>query len=551
MSKCLKVFLFVSTLLFPVLGCGPKETNKDIVILCTSDVHCGIDNNIGYASLSAYKKELEKNNYVTLMDSGDAISGDFVGAVSKGEYIIDIMNEVGYDSMVFGNHEFDFGMDILKERVDQFKGDILSCNFKYTGHKENKFNKVKSYKVRKYGPTKIGFVGVTTPYSITDAVPKYFQEDEEFVYTFSNQTNDSFYKCVQDNIDACYKEGATYVILLGHLGEGKQYGPYSSRDVIKNTKGLTAVLDGHEHQVINDDEIDKEGKKVPLLEPGYQMNAVTKLTIKKDQSLEVELIDEIDNVDQHMAEYIASVNEKVDELASKVLATSDLALSINDENGVRKIRNREMPIGNFVSDAYRIVSEAQIGIVNGGGVRANLKEGDVTYKDLMSIHPFGNYMDVAEAKGSQIADYLEYGACHTEKDYYQEKDDGTKYPFGEDGAFAQVSGLKYTIDTSVPSPVVFDENGLYVSIEGDRRVKDIMVLENDSYVPLDLNKTYTLCSHNYLLEDGGGAEIFKGCSFKKKDFMRDYEILVRYMVDVLNGQLSDKYSAVEGRIQVI
>ena len=551
MKRSAILFTFISSLLFPILGCNNQNSNKDIVILCTSDVHCGIDKNIGYASLSAYKKELEKNNYVALMDSGDAISGDFVGAVSKGEYIIDIMNEVGYDSMIFGNHEFDFGLDILKDRVDQFKGDILSCNFKYIGHKENKFNKVKSYKVKKYGQTKVGFIGVTTPYSITDAVPKYFQEDDEFVYTFSNQTNDSFYKCVQDNIDACYKEGADFVISLGHLGEDKEYKPYSSRDVIKNTKGLTAVLDGHEHQLINDDEIDKEGKKVPLLEPGYQMNAITKLTIKKDHSLEIELIDKIDNVDQHMADYIASVNEKVDELASKVLATSDLALSISDENGVRKIRNREMPIGNFVSDAYRIVSEAQIGIVNGGGVRANLKEGDVTYKDLMSIHPFGNYMDIVEAKGQQIADYLEYASTNTEKEYYKTNEEGGLSPLGENGSFAHVSGLKYTIDTSVTSPVKFDENGMYVSIEGDRRVKDIMVLEKNSYVPLDLNKFYTLCSHNYLLEDGGGAEIFKGSSFKKKDFMRDYEILVSYMIDVLKGQLSDKYSSVEGRIQVV
>ena len=290
---------------------------------------------------------------------------------------------------------------------------------------------------------------------------------------------------------------------------------------------------------------------MPLIEPGYQMNAITKLVIKKDQSLDVELIDKIDNVEQHMVDYIASVNEKVDELASKVLATSDLALSISDENGVRKIRNREMPIGNFVSDAYRIVSEAQIGIVNGGGVRANLKEGDVTYKDLMSIHPFGNYMDIVEAKGSQIADYLEYASASTEKEYYKENADGSRSPLGENGSFAHVSGLKYTIDTSVTSPVKFDENGMYVSIEGDRRVKDIMVLENNSYVPLNLNKSYTLCSHNYLLEDGGGAEIFKGASFKKKDFMRDYEILVSYMVDVLKGQLSDKYSSVEGRIQVV
>ena len=92
---------------------------------------------------------------------------------------------------------------------------------------------------------------------------------------------------------------------------------------------------------------------------------------------------------------------------------------------------------------------------------------------------------------------------------------------------------------------------MYVSIDGSRRVKDIMVLENDSYVPLDFDKSYTLCSHNYLIQDGGGAEIFKGAQFIKIDFMRDYEILVRYMVDVLNGRLSDKYSTVEGRIQVI
>ena len=129
-----KTLLSISVLSLSLIGCY-KEPQKDIVILYTSDVHCGIDNNIGYDSLSAYKKQLEKDNYVTLMDNGDNISGDFIGAVSKGEYIIDIMNEIGYDSMVFGNHEFDFGIDILKERVDQFKGYVLSCNFKYIGKK--------------------------------------------------------------------------------------------------------------------------------------------------------------------------------------------------------------------------------------------------------------------------------------------------------------------------------------------------------------------------------------------------------------------------------
>ena len=131
MKKALLIIPFIA---LSLIGCN-VNSDKDIVILYTSDVHCGIDENIGYDALSAYKKQLEKDYYVTLMDAGDNISGDFIGAVSKGEYIIDIMNEVGYDSMTFGNHEFDYGMDTLKQRVEQFNGDVLSCNFKYIGKK--------------------------------------------------------------------------------------------------------------------------------------------------------------------------------------------------------------------------------------------------------------------------------------------------------------------------------------------------------------------------------------------------------------------------------
>ena len=186
-----KTFLVVSFLALSLVGCNANK-DKDIVILYTSDVHCGIDKNIGYDSLSAYKKQLEKDNYVTLMDTGDNISGDFIGAVSKGEYIIDLMNEVGYDSMTLGNHEFDYGMDILSQRVEQFKGDVLSCNFKYIGKKENKFNKVKPYKIISYGKKKVGFVGVTTPFTIVDSTPSYFQEDNEFAYSFTGDNAEEF-----------------------------------------------------------------------------------------------------------------------------------------------------------------------------------------------------------------------------------------------------------------------------------------------------------------------------------------------------------------------
>lgn len=545
-----KTFLIVPFLALSLIGCNANK-DKDIVILYTSDVHCGIDKNIGYDSLSAYKKQLEKENYVTLMDVGDNISGDFIGAVSKGEYIIDLMNEVGYDSMIFGNHEFDYGMDILKQRVEQFKGDVLSCNFKYIGQKENKFNKVKPYKIISYGKKKVGFVGVTTPYTIVDSTPSYFQEDNKFAYSFTGDNAEEFYACVQENIDACYKQKANYVVVLAHLGEGDEYVPYSSIDLVNNTKGVTAIFDGHSHKTLSHSVKDKEGNNVPLLAPGYQMSEIGQLTIRKDKTIETKLIDKIEEKDSRISDFITNINQKVDELANKVVATSDLALSIKGPEGTRMIRTREMPIGNLIADAYRIMSEAEIGFTNGGGIREDLKEGEITFSDIKAVHPFGNNIDTALVTGQTLADYLEYASSKVDKDYYEEKN-GTLVPKGENGGFAHVSGMKYTVDTSIPSPVVLDEKNMFVKVEGTRRVKDIKVLENNEYVDIQMDKFYLVASHNYLLEEcGDGANMFKDIKIVKKNLMLDYECLVNYIVDVLKGHLKDKYSAPEGRITII
>ena len=545
-----KTFLIVPFLALSLIGCNANK-DKDIVVLYTSDVHCGIDKNIGYDSLSAYKKQLEKENYVTLMDVGDNISGDFIGAVSKGEYIIDLMNEVGYDSMIFGNHEFDYGMDILKQRVEQFKGDVLSCNFKYIGQKENKFNKVKPYKIISYGKNKVGFVGVTTPYTIVDSTPSYFQEDNKFAYSFTGDNAEEFYACVQENIDACYKQKANYVVVLAHLGEGDEYVPYSSIDLVNNTKGVTAIFDGHSHKTLSHSVKDKEGNNVPLLATGYQMSEIGQLTIRKDKTIETKLIDKIEEKDSRISALITNINQKVDELANKVVATSDLALSIKGPEGTRMIRTREMPIGNLIADAYRIMSEAEIGFTNGGGIREDLKEGEITFSDIKAVHPFGNSIDTALVTGQTLADYLEYASSKVDKDYYEEKN-GTLVPKGENGGFAHVSGMKYTVDTSIPSPIVLDEKNMFVKVEGTRRVKDIKVLENNEYVDIQMDKFYLVASHNYLLEEcGDGANMFKDIKIVKKNLMLDYECLVNYIVDVLKGHLKDKYSTPEGRITII
>ena len=110
------------------------EKSNDIVILYTNDVHCAVDDNIGYAGLAAYKKEMQAAyNYVALVDCGDSVQGDVIGTLSKGEYLVDIMNEVGYDFAAFGNHEFDYTLPQLQKLIDKAKYQYLCCNLTYTG----------------------------------------------------------------------------------------------------------------------------------------------------------------------------------------------------------------------------------------------------------------------------------------------------------------------------------------------------------------------------------------------------------------------------------
>ena len=125
----------------------------------------------------------------------------------------------------------------------------MTCLFSdiIIGHKENKFSKVKPYIIKQYGRKKVGYVGVTTPSTLVESNPDHFIEEGELAYDFGGSSKEGFYKIVQDNIDACKKDGANYVIILSHLGSLKEYSPFSSFDVLENTSGATAFLDGHAH----------------------------------------------------------------------------------------------------------------------------------------------------------------------------------------------------------------------------------------------------------------------------------------------------------------
>lgn len=550
MKRHLSSLVLLTLSITSLCGCFNKPVDKDITIIYTTDVHCGIDDNLGYASVVDYKKKKEKDNYVALVDAGDFLQGDYVGAISKGKYIIDIMNEAKYDIATLGNHEFDYGIDVLKERIDEFKGDTLSCNVSYIGQHENKLSKVKPYVIKKYGNKKIGFVGITTPQTLTASNPKTFIEDGDIAYDFGATTVDSFFELVQDNIDRCKFDGADYIILLSHLGSKDVYKPYTSIELIEKTSGYVAVLDGHSHSDLNwtTEYKNKDGEAVYLVDTGYKLNEFASFTIKKDGSFTTEYITSYDTPDKKMEEYVNKINEEVDTLGNQVVATIDVDLYTTDSNGARMVRNRETPIGNLISDAYRAIGESEIAFVNGGGIRTDLHKGDVTYKQIKDVHPFGNVLMSKRVTGSQILDYLEFTARFVKHDAVGP--DGVA--IGENGGFVSPSGLIYSVDTSIESSVVVSPSGEFIMVDGPRRVKDVKVLKDGNYVPIDENEQFVISSHDFLLEQGGdGANMFKDDPVIPTTQKFDYEVVVDYIVKVLNGQLKDKYSSTEGRINIL
>lgn len=541
-------FLGVAFLALSLCACGGDKRSDDVVLLYTTDVHCGVNDKLGYSALASYKKEMQKEyKYVSLLDAGDYIQGDVIGAFSNGESIVKIMNEMDYEVVTIGNHEFDYGMDALGRVIDGLKAEVVSCNLEYVGSKTNKLVKVKPYTIKQYGDLKIGIVGVTTPESLTDATPSIFKEDGKTVYSFHNENEEAYYKKIQDTIDLCNKE-ANYTVLLTHAGNDDAARPWSSRDIIANTSGYLAVMDGHSHYDVQWEKVkNKEGKDIPLCDAGYKLNEFGKLVIHKDGSITTEFISDYSNRDKGVQDYVDGELSKTKAIADRVVAHTDLALSIYDPNGIRIVRSRETAIGNLTADSCRLITGADIGFVNGGGIRTDLPSGDITYGQVFDVNPFGNYIVLKEVSGSDILDYLEHCSQATAKDYQK---DG--HPNGEFGGFAQVSGLRYTIDTSIPTPVIVDQAGNFVKIEGPRRVKNVQVLVDGAYVDIDSEKTYKVAANNYILIEGGnGANMFMDDPEIEAPVRVDFQVIVDYITNVLKGNLSEKYSFTEGRIQVL
>lgn len=520
------------------------EKSNDIVILHTDDAHCGVNDNLGYAGVAAYKAEMEKtHNYVALVDCGDAIQGESIGTLSAGAYLVDIMNEVGYDFATFGNHEFDYKLPQLAKLTKQAKYQYLACNFKYIGKGTSDLN-YKPYEIVTYGDKKVAFIGIVTPESFTKSTPAYFQDESgNYIYSFSeDETGTALYETVQKTVDEVRAAGADYVIAMGHLGNEGITDRWTSKAVIANTTGIDAVLDGHDHVAGVQKVANKDGKQIVLTEPGTKFENLGKLTIKTDGTITAELISpkEFTEKDAGITAYITKLTDTFKEYVSKVVAKSSIALPDKDENGNRLVRNHETALGDLCADAFRVMMDADIGIMNGGGIRKPIKAGDITLDNILSVFPWGNLPCKMEVTGQTVLDMLEMGAIN--------------YP-EESGGFLSVSGLKYTIMAGVPSSIELTDKGEFSKVAGKYRVTNVQVLnkKTNEYEPLDLNKTYTLGGIDYtILYCGDGFTMFNDSKVLKAGdaSYTDAQMIVDYIENKLGGTIGEEYAKPQGRISV-
>jgi 2',3'-cyclic-nucleotide 2'-phosphodiesterase (5'-nucleotidase family) len=534
----------------PLPGVTAAAQNNDkIIILHTNDVHCqvdqvlnsnGTDKAVGYASIAAYKKDMEQtygNDSVALVDAGDFVQGDVIGTVSNGEDLIRIMNQVGYDAAVPGNHEFDFGFDQFEKLRDMADFPYVCCNLTRLS---DGGMVMEPYVIRSFGSVKVAFLGITTPESFTKAAPSYFQDGSgNFLYSFAeDDTGEKLYRTVQKNVDEARAQGADYVIALAHLGANNVTPCWSSLAVIKNTSGIDVMLDGHSHEVYNVQAENKNGDPVELVQTGTKSSLLGQVEISRSTGkITCREINYLRTQDPETLQYVKSLEAESAAQTSEKIGTSSVNLTtLNPADGSRQVRSGETNLGDLSADAYRIVLQADVGLMNGGGIRSDLAAGTITMGNIISVFPYNNSVSVIRVTGQQLLDALEFSA--------------RSWP-AESGGFLQVSGLTYTLDGTVPSSVTVNDKGQFTGVSGARRVKNVMVGGS----ALDLHKKYTVAGNNYtLLLNGDGYSMFgSNAEIVDDGIMLDTDMLKQYIQTNLGGTVGSEYAdpAGQGRITII
>ena len=219
------------------------------------------------------------------------------------------------------------------------------------------------------------------------------------------------------------------MVAVAHLGVDVSSAPWRSTDVIANTHGIDVMIDGHSHTAIDGQEVlNEDGETVLLNQTGTKLAALGQVVIDPDTGeISAGLITEYQERDQDTQAFVDSINQEFSTVLSQVVASTDVALTtVDPSTGERIIRSQETNLGDLCADAYREVLDADVGLINGGGIRADIAAGEITYGDIISVHPYNNQATSVRVTGQQLLDALELGARYT--------------PY-ENGGFLHASGL--------------------------------------------------------------------------------------------------------------
>lgn len=426
-------------------------------------------------AIAAERKRLEGQN-VLLLNGGDNFQGSLFYTTYKGKTEAEFLNQMKFDAMTVGNHEFDDGEDALAPFLDVIKFPVLSANVKASAAAKVG-DRIKPSVVIELGGQKIGIVGAVT------------NDTPELATPGPNITIEDDVKTITAEVEKLKGQGVNKIIALTHVGYPRD------KEMIARIPGVDVVVGGHSHSLLSNTDPKAEGPYPTMIDnpdgykvPVTQAASYSKLLgefkvvfddngVVKEASGNPIPLDKSVTPDPQVLARIKELGAPIEELKAKQVGETTAAIDGSREN----CRTRECAMGNLVSDAVldRVKDQGvQIAFTNGGGLRASIDQGKVSMGEVLTVLPFQNTIATFQLSGADVKAALENGASQVEEG---------------GGRFAQVAGLKYSFDRAAPA---------------QSRIKSVEVMENGNWVPLDPNKDYLVAANNYTRQGGDGYKVF-------------------------------------------
>lgn len=499
------------------------EMTGKTVILHTNDVHGAIE---GYAYITALKADYEaKGAEVILVDAGDYSQGTTYVSTTKGADAVTMMNAAGYDIVTLGNHEFDYGYAQLKDNMTKANFKVL-CADVYKEDGTPIFDANYTYTTK--SGVKVGFFGMETPETQTKTNPALIK----------GLKFDTDLKAVAEKQVEALKD-ADIVICLAHLGVDAESEPYRSTDLYAAVKGIDFIIDGHSHTVMT-----KGEKGEPIQSTGTAFANIGVIVIddatKKIESNSLFEIKEDTAKDETVAAAAKVIVDRVNKEYGAVFAKS--LVELNGTKAPNGNRDVETNNGDLITDAmvWKVLQNKDgltvnedhvVAITNGGGIRAAIKAGDVTKKDINTVLPFGNTVAVVYVTGEQLLEALEASTYCTP---------------GAVGGFPQVSGINFTIRTGKDYDANKDTypGSTYYGPASINRV----TINSINGKEFKTNEIYAVVTNNFCAAGGDTYYAFAAASAQFDTGIPLDEAVMEYVTTELKGVIGEKYAAPQGRI---